>query len=82
MNEILLIIGGGLFTVISYFLVRTMNTLDKVQTLATETESKLAVLTNDHVNKYLALTEKIEDLKSVIVDLTKEIRYMNQARKN
>lgn len=76
--DILTMIGGIMLTVIGYFLKSTMDDLKSVKATSFETKNKLALLENDSINKYNNLSEKFDDLKSALVDLTKEIKEMNK----
>lgn len=76
--NILTFIGGLMLAVIGYFLKETMNDLKSVKATSFETKNKLALLENDSINKYNNLSEKFDDLKSALVDLTKEIKEMNK----
>ena len=75
---ILTMIGGVMLTIIGYFLKSTMDDLKSVKSVSFETKSKLALLENDSVNKYNNLSEKFDDLKSALIDLTKEIKELNK----
>lgn len=76
--DILTAIGGLMLTVIGYFLKATMDELKSVKNLSYETKSQLDVLKNDHTNKYGSLSDKFEDLKGALIDLTKEIKELNK----
>jgi hypothetical protein len=75
---ILTMIGGVMLTIIGYFLKSTMDDLKSVKSVSFETKSKLALLENDSVNKYNNLSEKFDDLKGALIDLTKEIKELNK----
>ena len=75
--DILTIIGGLMLSVIGYFLKNTMDDLKSVKSVSFETKNKLALLENDSVNKYNNLSEKFDDLKGALIDLTKEIKELN-----
>ena len=77
MINLLTIIGGVMLAVIGYFLKSTMDDLKSVKLLSFETKNKLALLENDSVNKYNNLSDKFEDLKTALIDLTKEIKELN-----
>ena len=77
MINLLTIIGGVMLAVIGYFLKSTMEDLKSVKLLSFETKNKLALLENDSVNKYNNLSDKFDDLKSALIDLTKEIKELN-----
>lgn len=76
--DILTLIGGIMLSVIGYFLKSTMDDLKNVKSVSFETKSKLALLENDSVNKYNNLSEKFDDLKGALIDLTKEIKELNK----
>jgi hypothetical protein len=76
--DILTLIGGIMLSVIGYFLKNTMDDLKSVKSVSFETKSKLALLENDSVNKYNNLSEKFDDLKGALIDLTKEIKELNK----
>ena len=79
MISILTIIGGVMLSVIGFFLRQTMSELKEVKNLSYETKSNLDVLKNDSINKYNNLSEKFDDLKSAVSDLTKEISILNRS---
>lgn len=76
--DILTLIGGLMLTIIGYFLKSTMDELKNVKNLSYETRNQLDVLKNDHINKYTNITDKFDELKSAVVDLTKEIKELNK----
>ena len=78
MLPILTIIGGVMLSIIGYFLKKTMEDLKDTKGIAYTTKSELDILKNDHSNKYNNLTEKFDELKSAMVDLTKEIKELNR----
>lgn len=75
--DILTLIGGIMLSVIGYFLKSTMDDLKAVKSVSFETKSKLALLENDSLNKFNNMSDKMEDLKSALIDLTKEIKELN-----
>ena len=75
---LLTIIGGVMLTIVGYFLKMTMDELKEVKLLSYKTKGDLDVLKNDHNNKYTNMTDKFDELKLVIVDLTKEIKELNK----
>ena len=79
--DILTLIGGAMLAVIGYFLKSTMDDLKAVKVLSYETKSQLDLLKNDHINKYANITDKFDELKSAVVDLTKEIKELNKRTK-
>ena len=76
--DILTLIGGLMLSVIGYFLKNTMDELKSVKNLSYETKNQLDLLKNDHINKYANITDKFDELKSAVVDLTKEIKELNK----
>jgi predicted glycosyl hydrolase (DUF1957 family) len=78
MMTLLTIIGGVMLTIVGYFLKMTMDELKEVKLLSYKTKGDLDVLKNDHNNKYTNMTDKFDELKLVIVDLTKEIKELNK----
>ena len=76
--DILTVIGGLMLSIIGYFLKATMDDLKSVKNTSFETKNKLALLENDSVNKYNNLSEKFDDLKGALIDLTKEIKELNK----
>lgn len=78
MIELLTIIGGIMLGVIGYFLRSAMNDLKSVKILSFETKNKLAVIENDYLNKHANLSDKFDDLKAALIDLTKEIKELNK----
>jgi len=76
--DILTLIGGLMLSVIGYFLKSTMDELKAVKNLSYETKNQLDLLKNDHINKYANITDKFDELKSAVVDLTKEIKELNK----
>jgi hypothetical protein len=78
MIELLVLIGGIMLSIIGYFLKATMEDLKNVKATSFDTKSKLALLEADSINKYNNLSEKFDDLKLALVDLTKEIKELNK----
>ena len=78
MIDILTAIGGIMLAVIGYFLKSTMDELKSVKNLTYETKNQLDILKNDHINKYANITDKFDELKSAVVELTKEIKELNK----
>lgn len=78
MIDILTLIGGVMLTIIGYFLKGTMDDLKSVKLLTYETKSKLDILQNDHINKHANLTDKFDELKQALNELTKELKELNK----
>ena len=81
MIDILTLIGGVMLTIIGYFLKGTMDELKDIKNLSYKTKSDLDILKNDHINKYANITDKFDELKSAVVELTKEIKELNKRTK-
>jgi hypothetical protein len=78
MIDILTLIGGVMLTILGYFLKNTMDDLKSVKLLTYETKSKLDILQNDHINKHANLTDKFDELKQALNELTKELKELNK----
>jgi hypothetical protein len=78
MIDILTLIGGIMLTIIGYFLKNTMDDLKSVKLLTYETKNKLDILQNDHINKHANLTDKFDELKQALNELTKELKELNK----
>ena len=78
MMDIFTLIGGLMMTIVGYFLKSTMDDLKSVKLLTYETKNKLDILQNDHINKHAALTEKFDELKQALNELTKELKELNK----
>jgi hypothetical protein len=78
MIDILTLIGGVMLTIIGYFLKNTMDDLKSVKLLTYETKNKLDILQNDHINKHANLTDKFDELKQALNELTKELKELNK----
>ena len=78
MIDILTLIGGVMLTILGYFLKSTMDDLKSVKLLSYETKSKLDILQNDHINKHANLTDKFDELKQALNELTKELKELNK----
>lgn len=76
--SVLTMIGGLMLTIIGYFLKSTMDELKEIKALGYKTKSDLEILKNDHINKYTNITDKFDELKSAVVELTKEIKELNK----
>ena len=76
--DIFTLIGGLMMTIVGYFLKSTMDDLKSVKLLTYETKNKLDILQNDHINKHAALTEKFDELKQALNELTKELKELNK----
>jgi peptidoglycan hydrolase CwlO-like protein len=79
--DILTAIGGVMLAIIGYFLKATMAELKEVKELSYRTKSQLDILKNDHNNKYDNMTEKFDELKAAVIELTKEIKELNKRAK-
>lgn len=78
MLDLLTFVGGVMLAVVSYFLKSTMEDLKDVKATTYKTKSDLDLLKNDHLNKYENITDKFDELKLAVVDLTKEIKELNR----
>lgn len=78
MITILTMIGGLMLGIIGYFLKKTMEDLKDVKVLSYQTKGDLDVLRNDHQNKHTNLSEKFDELKYAMQELTKEIKELNK----
>lgn len=76
--ELLVAIGGIMLSIIGWFLKQTMDDLKSVKLLGYETKNKLDILQNDHMNKHATLTDKFDELKQALNDLTKELKELNK----
>lgn len=79
--ELLTIIGGIMLAIIGFFLRKTMEDLKEVKILGFDTKNQLDILKNDHQNKHANITEKFDELKTSVQDLTKEIKELNKKLK-
>ena len=75
---ILTVVGGIMLSIIGYFLRATMEELKQIKELSYKTKGDLDLLKNDHNNKYSNMSDKMEELKGAVVDLTKEIKELNK----
>ena len=78
MINLLTAIGGIMLAIIGYFLKATMAELKDVKELSYSTKNQLDILKNDHINKYANMSDKFDELKAAVVDLTKEIKELNK----
>jgi hypothetical protein len=78
MINLLTAIGGIMLAIIGYFLKATMSELKEVKELSYSTKNQLDILKNDHLNKYANMSDKFDELKAAVVDLTKEIKELNK----
>ena len=79
MIDLLTAIGGIMLAIIGWFLKQTMSELKDVKELSYSTKNQLDVLKNDHLNKYANMSDKMEELKVAVYDLTKEISALNKS---
>lgn len=79
--EFLVAIGGLMLSMIGWFLKQTMDDLKSVKVLSYETKNKLDILQNDHLNKHANLTDKFDELKQALNELTKELKELNKKSK-
>lgn len=77
-NELLMTLGGISVSIMSYFLKNGLDEIRQLRIDLNHTESELAVLQNDHNNKYANLTEKFDMLYLAVNELTKEIGILNK----
>jgi hypothetical protein len=74
---VLTFIFSVIIGIIGYFVRQTLNDISVLKDEKTVIASDLEVLKNDHLNKYHNLSEKFDELKEVMRDLTKEIKDLN-----
>lgn len=79
MIDLLTAIGGIMLAIIGYFLKATMSELKDVKEMSYNTKNQLDILKNDHVNKYANMSDKFDELKVAVYDLTKEITTLNRS---
>jgi hypothetical protein len=72
-NTLIVIAAGIIIGIISYFLNRTMNELDKVKDNSEKNTIRINILENNHVH----LTDKFDLLYDAVRDLTQEIKNLN-----
>ncbi len=72
-NTVVVVIVGIVIGIISYFLNRTMNELDKVKDNSEKNTIKISLLENNHTH----LTDKFDLLYDAVRDLTQEIKNLN-----
>lgn len=63
-----------MITIIGWFLKETMDDLKELKKQYAVTKTELDVLKNDHVNKHAAISDKFDELKDAMWDLTKELK--------
>ena len=80
-EQLLFGLGAISMSVITYFLKKTLDELDKVKIVAYENKNKINIIENDYVNKINSLNEKFDDLKVCLKDLTLEIKELNKKMK-
>lgn len=80
-EQLLFGLGAISMSVITYFLKKTLDELDRVKTVAYENKNKINIIENDYVNKINSLNEKFDDLKICLKDLTLEIKELNKKMK-
>jgi peptidoglycan hydrolase CwlO-like protein len=68
-----------MLAIIGWFLKQTMAELKDVKELSYSTKNQLDILKNDHLNKYANMSDKFDELKSAVYDLTKEIATLNRS---
>jgi peptidoglycan hydrolase CwlO-like protein len=78
MQQLLMLIGGLIFSLLGYFLKRTMDELKDVKSIAYENKSQIDLLKLDYKNKIDNLTEKFDELKLTMSELIKEIKELNK----
>lgn len=77
-QQLLMLVGGLIFSLLGYFLKRTMDELKDVKTIAYENKSQIDLLKLDYKNKIDNLTEKFDELKLTMSELIKEIKELNK----
>jgi peptidoglycan hydrolase CwlO-like protein len=77
-EQLLFALGGVSISIISFFLKRTLNELEKVKEVTYDTKNRLNVLENDYTNKVHQLNDKIDGLQEVIKELTIELKEFNK----
>lgn len=77
-NNVLMLLGGAIFSIIGYFLKKTMDELKEVKSLSYNNKSEIDLLKLDYKNKMDNLTEKFDELKLTMSELIKEIKELNR----
>lgn len=67
---------GLLIGVVGYFLRGVMERVKELEKYTVMKGTELDILKNDHMNKYENLTEKFDELKNVIMELTREMKEL------
>lgn len=78
MQEILMMVGGLLFSILGYFLRKTMDELRDVKQQSYDNKAQIDLLRLDYKNKVDNLTEKFDELKLTMSELIKEIKELNK----
>lgn len=74
---ILLLIVSILLAICSFFLIRTMSSLDTNIVKTTKNETDIALLKQETTLKHERLEEKLDELKESIQDLTLVMKEFN-----
>jgi peptidoglycan hydrolase CwlO-like protein len=77
-QELLMLLGGLIFSVLGFFLKRTMDELKDVKAMSYDNKSQIDLLKLDYKNKVDNLTEKFDELKLTMSELIKEIKELNR----
>lgn len=72
-TTVIIIAAGIIIGIISYFLNRTMEQLDRVKDNSEKNTIKISLLENNHIH----LTDKFDLLYEAVKDLTQEIKNLN-----
>lgn len=75
-NNLEYIIIGILFGALSYFLKDVIDDVKELKKQYANTKNELDVLKNDFVNKHNSMSDKFEELKDAMYDLTKEVKSL------
>lgn len=77
-EQLLLIVGGLIFSVLGYFLRKTMDELKDVKQMSYDNRSQIELIKLEYKNRVENLTEKFDELKLTMSELIKEIKELNK----
>jgi len=79
-EQLLILIGGLLTSVLGYFLIKTMDELKATTKQCNENTNSIALLKQETGLKHERLEEKLDELKDSIQDLTAELKTYNKGK--
>jgi hypothetical protein len=77
-EQLLFALGGLSISIISFFLRRTLNQLEKVKEVTYDNKAKIEIIHTDYINKVSSLNQRMDMLYNSIEKLSDKIDQLNK----